>query len=90
MFDKKVELIITEEKGLHFRAMSRFNKICKEHDVEVVINKSGSVTKAKSTNTMAILLLGIAKGDYVDLVIQGLSNESINAASRDFNLEFAS
>jgi phosphotransferase system HPr (HPr) family protein len=90
MFELNNTLTITERKGLHFRAMLTFNEICKLHDVEVVLNKEGTDKQASSSNTMGILLLGIAKGDSVIFCIKGTSQDAVESANRDFSAKFAS
>jgi|TARA_B110000211_G_scaffold172706_1_gene195023 phosphotransferase system HPr (HPr) family protein len=82
-------LIVTQEKGIHFRSMIEFNKICQRHSVNVVVKKQSTKLEASSSNTMGILLLCISKGDEVVFKISGEHKSSVEAAFNDFTLAFA-
>ena len=90
MIELNKSFIITQEKGIHFRSVAKFTKICQAHDVQVILRKEESRKTAESSNTMGILLLGIIKGDNVNFNIKGVCEESVKGAAQAFKIAFAS
>jgi len=62
---------ITNKKGLHARASAKFvTYVAKLTDeVEVKVMKDG--TEVTGTSIMGLMMLGAAKGDHIDIIVEG-------------------
>lgn len=67
---------ITNKKGLHARASAKFvTYVAKLSDnVSVKVAKDG--TEVTGTSIMGLMMLGAARGDYVDIIVEGENAET--------------
>jgi len=76
---KKFEYTITDPVGIHARPAGQLAKAAKALDSTVTITKDGSKSAA-ATRLMALMGLGIKKGDTITVTVEG-GNEADNAAA---------
>tara|TARA_R110000850_G_scaffold4827_12_gene21151 strand:+ start:1549 stop:1827 length:279 start_codon:yes stop_codon:yes gene_type:complete len=67
---------ITNSRGLHARASAKFvTYVSKLPDgVDVRVAKDG--TEVTGTSIMGLMMLGAAKGDYIEIIVSGDQAES--------------
>ena len=65
----EADLLITNKRGLHARAASRFVKLAAEFEADISVSKDGQTVSGLSI--MGLMMLGAASGDTVTLIIEG-------------------
>ncbi len=78
---KKFEYTITDPIGIHARPAGQLAKAAKALDSAVTITKDGGGSAA-ATRLMALMGLGIKKGDTVTVTVEG-GSEADNAAAME-------
>ena len=70
---------IVNQRGLHARASAKFvNAVSKlPEGIEVIVAKDG--TDANGASILGLMMLGAAKGDTVELLVEGENAESVLA-----------
>lgn len=82
MFKLEKSLIITQDKGIHFRSLLKLKEICESCKVDVVLYKESTNKSANLTNGLDVLLLCTVKNDEVLFIIKGDSAEHTQEAYR--------
>ena len=80
---KKFEYVITDALGIHARPAGLLVKAAKALDSTVTIEKVGGKT-ASATKLMAVMGMGIKKGDTVVVTAEGGDEEASIAAMEQF------
>ena len=65
----EAELLITNQRGLHARAASKFVKLAAEFEADISVSKDGQTVSGLSI--MGLMMLAAAPGDTVKLITQG-------------------
>ncbi len=67
---------IVNQRGLHARASAKFvNAVAKLDGVSVKVSKDG--TAADGSSILGLMMLGAAKGDNIDISVEGASAEQV-------------
>ncbi len=66
---KTFEYVITDEVGIHARPAGLLSKKAKEYASKITIEKAGK--SAEAQKLMAIMALGVKKGDTVTVTVDG-------------------
>ncbi len=70
---KSFNYVITDEQGMHVRPAGLLAKQVKKYSSEISIERDGK--KINCAKLMAVMALGIKKGDSVDVIIEGEDEE---------------
>ena len=65
----EADLLITNQRGLHARAASKFVKLAAGFEADVSVSKDGQTVSGLSI--MGLMMLGAASGDTVTLITEG-------------------
>lgn len=79
---KSFAYTITDEAGLHARPAGLLVHRAKAYDSEISVSKSGNA--AKATKMMALMGLGIKKGDEITVTVTGSDEEKAAAELEEF------
>ena len=79
---KKFEYTVKDALGIHARPAGLLVKLAKTLDSEITLAKGDK--SANATRLMALMNLGVAKGDVITLTIEGGDEESSYEAVRSF------
>ena len=66
---------ITNKKGLHARASAKFVTYVSKLSEEVSVKVAKDGTEVTGTSIMGLMMLGAAKGDTVDIIVEGENAE---------------
>ncbi len=80
---KEFEYVITDELGLHARPAGLLVKAAKGLDSTVTVGKAGGKS-ASATRLIAVMSLGIKKGDTVTVTVEGGDEQGSFAAMEAF------
>ncbi len=69
---------IANEKGLHARAAAQFVRVAEQFDAAVEVTKGE--LKVPGTSIMGLMLLGAAKGAWIEIMATGEEAEAAVAA----------
>ena len=79
---KSFDYVITDEVGIHARPAGLLVKEAKSYDSVIRITKDGKNAEAKKL--MALMGLGVKKGDTVTVSVEGGDEESVAAKMEEF------
>lgn len=79
---KSFEYTITDEVGLHARPAGLLVKEAKKYDSVITVTKDGKSVEAKKL--MALMGLGVKKGDTVTVSVEGSDEENAAAEMEEF------
>ena len=79
---KSFDYVITDEVGIHARPAGLLVKEAKSYDSVIRITKDGKSAEAKKL--MALMGLGVKKGDTVTVSVEGGDEESVAAKMEEF------
>ena len=79
---KSFNYVITDEVGIHARPAGLLVKKVKEFGSKVTISKDGK--SAEAQKLMAIMALGVKKGDTVTVSIEGEDEDAAATAMETF------
>lgn len=79
---KTFDYIITDEVGIHARPAGLLAKKVKDYSSKVTVEKAGKSAEAKKL--MAIMGLGVKKGDTVTVTVEGDDEETAVAEIEAF------
>lgn len=79
---KSFEYTITDEVGLHARPAGLLVSKAKTYNSEICVSKAGN--GAKATKLMALMGLGIKKGDKITVTVTGLDEDKAAAELEEF------
>ncbi|MGN0588505.1 MAG: HPr family phosphocarrier protein [Ruminiclostridium sp.] len=79
---KIFDYIIKDEIGIHARPAGLLAKKAKEFESAITLECKGKTTSA--TKLMAIMGLGVKKGDTVRVTVEGSDEERAAAAMKEF------
>ena len=79
---KTFEYVITDEVGIHARPAGILVKKIKEYASKVTISKGEKTVDA--TRLMAIMGMGVKKGDTVKIAVEGADEEKAAAEIEEF------
>ena len=65
----QADLLITNQRGLHARAASKFVKLAAEFEADIFVSKDGQTVSGLSI--LGLMMLAAAPGDEVTLVTEG-------------------
>lgn len=73
---------ITDETGIHARPAGELVKTAKEFQSEIILEANGK--KASARKIMAVMAMGIKKGQTVTVSIDGADEDAASAAMEAF------
>ena len=79
---KSLEYTITDEVGIHARPAGLLVKEAKQYDSVIKISKDGKSAEAKKL--MALMGLGVKKGETVTVTVEGGDEEAVAAKMEEF------
>lgn len=79
---KSFEYTITDEVGIHARPAGLLVKEVKQYDSVIKVTKDGKSAEAKKL--MALMGLGVKKGDTVTVTVEGGDEEAAAAKMEEF------
>lgn len=79
---KSFEYTITDEVGIHARPAGLLVKEAKQYDSVIKISKDGKSAEAKKL--MALMGLGVKKGETVTVTVEGGDEEAVAAKMEEF------
>ena len=79
---KSFDYVITDEVGIHARPAGLLVKEAKSYDSVIRITKDGKNAEAKKL--MALMGLGVKKGDTVTVSVEGGDEEAVAAKMEEF------
>ena len=79
---KSFDYVITDEVGIHARPAGLLVNEAKSYDSVIRITKDGKSAEAKKL--MALMGLGVKKGDTVTVSVEGGDEESVAAKMEEF------
>ena len=79
---KSFEYTITDEVGIHARPAGLLVKEAKKYDSVITVTKDGKSVEAKKL--MALMGLGVKKGDTVTVSVEGSDEENAAAEMEEF------
>ena len=79
---KSFEYTITDEVGIHARPAGLLVKEVKKYDSVINVTKDGKSAEAKKL--MALMGLGVKKGDTVTVSVEGSDEENAAAEMEEF------
>lgn len=79
---KTLEYTIKDELGIHARPAGMLVKASKEYDSKITITKGEKTVE--STKLMAIMSMGIKKGEVVTVAVEGGDEEATLAGMKAF------
>lgn len=79
---KSFEYTITDEVGIHARPAGLLVKEAKQYDSVIKISKDGKSAEAKKL--MALMGLGVKKGETVTVTVEGGDEEAAAAKMEEF------
>ena len=79
---KSFEYTITDEVGIHARPAGLLAKEAKQYESVIKISKDGKSAEAKKL--MALMGLGIKKGETVTVTVEGGDEEAVAAKMEEF------
>lgn len=79
---KSFEYTITDEVGLHARPAGLLVKEVKKYDSVITVTKDGKSVEAKKL--MALMGLGVKKGDTVTVSVEGQDEEAAASKMEEF------
>lgn len=71
---KTFEYTITDEVGIHARPAGLLAKKAKEYSSKIIIDKAGK--SAEAQKLMAVMGLGVKKGETVTVTVEGEDEET--------------
>lgn len=71
MSTHKQTVEITNKKGLHARASAKFVTYVSKLSDEVSVKVAKDGTEVTGTSIMGLMMLGAAKGDTIDIIVEG-------------------
>lgn len=77
--EQRQSVTIVNQRGLHARASAKFvgAVAALDHDVRVQVSKDGK--SAEGGSILGLMMLGAAKGDTVDVIVEGDGAETVLA-----------
>lgn len=79
---KSFDYVITDEVGIHARPAGLLVKEAKSYDSVIRITKDGKSAEAKKL--MALMGLGVKKGDTVTVSVEGGDEEAVAEKMEEF------
>ena len=79
---KSFDYVITDEVGIHARPAGLLVKEAKSYDSVIRITKDGKSAEAKKL--MALMGLGVKKGDTVTVSVEGGDEDTVAAKMEEF------
>lgn len=79
---KSFEYTITDEVGIHARPAGLLVKEAKQYEAVIKISKDGKSAEAKKL--MALMGLGVKKGETVTVTVEGGDEEAVAAKMEEF------
>lgn len=79
---KSFEYTITDEVGIHARPAGLLVKEAKKYDSVITVTKDGKSVEAKKL--MALMGLGVKKGDTVTVSVEGQDEEAAASKMEEF------
>lgn len=79
---KSFDYTITDEVGIHARPAGLLVKEVKKYDTVIKVTKDGKSVEAKKL--MALMGLGVKKGDTVTVSVEGNDEEAVAAKMEEF------
>ena len=79
---KTFDYTITDEVGIHARPAGILVKEAKSYASKIIINKG--TLKAEATKLMAIMTLGVKKGDTITVTVEGDDEDAAAPAIEKF------
>ena len=79
---RKFEYTITDEVGIHARPAGLLVKEAKNYDSVIKVTKDGKSAEAKKL--MALMGLGVKKGDTVTVSVEGGDEDTVAAKMEKF------
>ena len=79
---KSFDYVITDEVGIHARPAGLLVKEAKSYDSVIRITKDGKSAEAKKL--MALMGLGVKKGDTVTVSVEGGDEDAVAAKMEEF------
>ena len=79
---KSFDYVITDEVGIHARPAGLLVKEAKSYDSVIRITKDGKSAEAKKL--MALMGLGVKKGDTVTVSVEGGDEEAVAEIMEEF------
>ncbi len=79
---KTFDYTITDEVGIHARPAGILVKEAKSYASKIIINKGA--LKAEATKLMAIMTLGVKKGDTITVTVEGDDEDAAAPAIEKF------
>lgn len=79
---KSFSYVIKDEVGIHARPAGMLVKEAKQYESKILINSNGK--SAEATKLMAIMSLGVKKGQSVDVEITGNDEEKASQGMKAF------
>ena len=79
---RKFEYTITDEVGIHARPAGLLVKEAKNYDSVIKVTKDGKSAEAKKL--MALMGLGVKKGDTVTVSVEGGDEDTVAAKMEEF------
>lgn len=79
---KSFDYVITDEVGIHARPAGLLVKEAKSYDSVIRITKDGKSAEARKL--MALMGLGVKKGDTVTVSVEGGDEEAVAAKMEEF------
>jgi phosphocarrier protein HPr len=67
---------ITNKKGLHARASAKFVTYVSKLSDEISVKVAKDGTEVTGTSIMGLMMLGAAKGDTIDIIVEGDNADS--------------
>lgn len=71
MIPVKQTVEITNKKGLHARASAKFVTYVSKLSDEISVKVAKDGTEVTGTSIMGLMMLGAAKGDTIDIIVEG-------------------
>ncbi len=69
---------ISNERGLHARAAARFVRVAEQFRADITVSKGD--TRVPGTSIMGLMLLGAAKGAWIEIAASGVEAVAAVAA----------
>ena len=79
MSEARREVTIVNKRGLHARASAKFVTAVAELDESTRVRVARKGTEAAGGSILGLMMLGAAKGDIVEIIVEGTDAEAVLA-----------
>ncbi|MXO63474.1 HPr family phosphocarrier protein [Qipengyuania oceanensis] len=79
MSEARREVTIVNKRGLHARASAKFVTAVAELDESTRVHVARKGTEAAGGSILGLMMLGAAKGDTVEIIVEGTDAEAVLA-----------